>query len=337
MALRTITTIMVVVALVFAFFISAIRIFGVQVFGVLTGSMEPTYPTGSLIYVSDVDTNDLRVNDVITFSLSPGVIATHRIVEVVPDENNPSQVSFRTKGDANNVVDQSLVSPRNVIGKVVFSVPQLGYIASYIQSPPGIYVAIAVSTLMIAFALIPDSVTSEKKGPNGEPLPEESFTESINKLAIKLMGKPLLKQKAPQGQAAYPGGGYAPQQYPQGYQQPMQQGYQQPQYQQQYPRQMQYQQPQQYPQQYQQPVQQGYQQPQYQQPQGYAQPQYQQPQQYPQQYQQQGYQQPQYQQQPRQGYQQPQYQQPQPYPQQGYQQPQQGYVRQSRQNRYQGQ
>jgi len=354
MALRTLTTIMVIVAMVFAFFISAIRIFGVQVFGVLTGSMEPTYPTGSLIYVADVEAEDLRVNDVITFSLSPNVIATHRIVEVVPDENNPSIVRFRTKGDANTSVDASLVSANNIIGRVVFSVPQLGYVANYIQSPPGIYVAIAVSALMIVFVFITDSVTNDKKDANGQPTQESSsFAKSVNQLSIKLLGKPLMKEKQPDAPQ-----GYQPQQpYPQqGYQQ---QGYQQqpyqPQYQQQY--QQQYQPPQQYqqyqqypPQQY---PQQGYQQqPQQYQQQGYGQqPQYQQ--QYQQQrqprqaaYQQQGYgQQPQYQQQ----YQQPQqgyghYQQQaapgygQQYPQQGYaQQPQQGYVRQSRQNRYQGQ
>ena len=161
--LKTLSTALVIAAMLFAFLIAGIRIFGVQVYGVLTGSMEPTHPTGSLIYVRRVDTSDLRVNDVITFSISPNVIATHRIVEVVPDETNPSVVRYRTKGDANNEVDASLVSASNVIGKVMFSIPQLGYIANYIQQPPGIYVAILVCGLMIAFVFYTDSLEGKRK------------------------------------------------------------------------------------------------------------------------------------------------------------------------------
>ena len=161
--LKTLSTGLVIVAMIFAFLIAGIRIFGVQVYGVLTGSMEPTHPTGSLIYVKRTDASDLRVNDVITFSISPNVIATHRIVEIVPDENNPSIVRYRTKGDANKDVDASLVSASNIIGKVVFSVPQLGYVANFIQQPPGIYVAILVCGLMIAFVFYTDSLENKQK------------------------------------------------------------------------------------------------------------------------------------------------------------------------------
>lgn len=161
--LKKLSTGLVVLAMVFAFLIAGIRIFGVQVYGVLTGSMEPSYPTGSLIYVKRVDADDLRVNDVITFSLSSNVIVTHRIVEIVADESNPSVVSYRTKGDANNDADASLVSASNIIGRVIFSVPRLGYLANYIQEPPGIYVAIFVCGLMIAFVFYTDSLESKQK------------------------------------------------------------------------------------------------------------------------------------------------------------------------------
>ena len=149
--------------MIFAFLIAGIRIFGVQVYGVLTGSMEPSYPTGSLIYVKRVDASDLRVNDVITFSISPNVIATHRIVEIVPDESNPAILRYRTKGDANKDVDASLVSANNIIGKAMFAIPKLGYLASFIQQPPGIYVAILVCGLMIAFVFYTDSLDSKQK------------------------------------------------------------------------------------------------------------------------------------------------------------------------------
>ena|GEM_PF-187782 len=211
--LKNLSTGLVVVAVVFAFLIAGIRIFGIQVYGVLTGSMEPTYPTGSLIYVKAVDASKLRVNDVITFSISPNVIATHRIVEIVPDETYPTIVRYRTKGDANRDVDASLVSANNIIGKALFAIPQLGYLASYIQQPPGIYVAILVCGLMIAFVFYTDSLENKQKN-------EQSVQDSdkahfglvtlINRFSRKILGKPLIKEKTPADSSFRQG--YIPQQ-----------------------------------------------------------------------------------------------------------------------------
>jgi len=242
--LKNLSTGMVLAAVAIAFLIAGVRIFGLQVFGVLTGSMEPAYPTGSLIYVQKTNPNELRVNDVIIFSLSPNVIATHRIVELVPDENNPSVVRFRTKGDANNDVDASLVSAGNIIGKALFAIPQMGYLASYIQQPPGLYVAILVCALMIAFVFYTDSL--ENKSRQNSTAKQTDWAALINGLSMKVLHKPLIQPKKkqepvyPQGHAqlqqpVYPQG-YAPAQqplYPQGYAQPQQplypQGYAQPQ------------------------------------------------------------------------------------------------------------
>ena len=198
--LKGLSTALVVAAMVFAFLIAGIRIFGVQVYGVLTGSMEPSYPTGSLIYVKPVDAADLRVNDVITFSISPGVIATHRIVEVVWDEQRPGLLSYRTKGDANKDVDASLVSANNIIGKAMFAIPQLGYVANYIQQAPGIYIAILVCGLMIAFVFYTDSLDDKQKkqAPQlKEDKPGFDLAAAINQLSQKLLGKDIIKQQAP--------------------------------------------------------------------------------------------------------------------------------------------
>ena len=152
--LRSLTTALVCAAVIFAFLISGIRLLGFEVYGVLTGSMVPAYPIGSLIYVQDVDPNELELRDVITFS-SGKTIVTHRIVEIVRDDNNPYQLKFRTKGDANDVADGSLVAPQNIIGTPVFSIPYLGYALSYIQSPPGMYVAIAVGAFVVLLLFLP--------------------------------------------------------------------------------------------------------------------------------------------------------------------------------------
>ena len=330
--LRTITTALVIVAIIFAFLISGLRLFGFQVYGVLSGSMEPSYPVGSLVYVKAVDPEDLKIRDVITYSVSPKTVVTHRIVEIVPDDNNPYIKRFRTKGDANNDVDAALVGAADIIGRVSFCIPHLGNVASYIQQPPGIYVAIVLGIVLVGLVVITDSATEEKNKEQNGNQQQNKDKANINipwlsALLVKLgIQKP--KNNAPSAQSANRQGyvpgqaqpvnrqGYVPGQAQPARQQYPQQGYQYPQ--QQYP-----QQGWQYPQQ--QNPQQGYQYPQQQYPQqGYQYPQ--------QQYPQQGYQYPQ-QQYPQQGYQYPQQQYPQQgqvqYPRQQY--PQQGYAPQSSQ------
>ena len=150
------TSILVGIVVIIAILLVGVRLIGLNVYTVLSGSMEPTYHTGSLIYVKKVDYTELKTNDVITFMLDENTIATHRIVEVVPDENDSTVLRYRTKGDANDAVDGSLVHYKNVIGSPVFSIPKLGYLANYIQQPPGMYVAISAGAILMMLVFIPD-------------------------------------------------------------------------------------------------------------------------------------------------------------------------------------
>ena len=158
-----VTTILVGIVLVFALLLVGARLIGFNVFTVLSGSMEPTYHTGSLIYVKDVDYTELEAGDVITFMLSEDMVATHRIVGVVPDEEDPSVLRYRTKGDANEAEDATLVHYKNVIGTPVFTIPYLGYVTSYIQSPPGSYVAVAVASFVLLLAFLPDIFSDDEE------------------------------------------------------------------------------------------------------------------------------------------------------------------------------
>ncbi len=161
--MRLSTSFLVLVAMLVAFLMGGARLFGVEVYAVLSGSMEPEYPTGSLIYVKDVPLEELGVNDVITFRMGGNTTATHRIVEIVPDESNPERVRFRTKGDANDIVDATLVEYESVIGTPIFSVPYLGYLAVFIQTPPGLYITIAVSIVLILLVTLLDLFTEGEK------------------------------------------------------------------------------------------------------------------------------------------------------------------------------
>lgn len=156
------TTILVAAVVIIAILLVGVRLIGLNVYTVLSGSMEPTYHTGSLIYVKKVDYTKLEAGDVITFMLDEDTIATHRIVEVVPDENDATVLRYRTKGDANDAVDGSLVHYKNVIGSPVFSIPQLGYLANYIQKPPGMYVAISAGAILMLLVFLPDLFEKEE-------------------------------------------------------------------------------------------------------------------------------------------------------------------------------
>ena len=160
---KCITSVLVALVVIVALLLVGARLIGLQVFTVLSGSMEPAYHVGSLIYVKDVDPFELESGDVITFMLDENTVATHRIVEVVPDEEDDSVVRFRTKGDANENVDGSLVHYKNVIGSPVFTIPQLGYVVSYIQNPPGTYVAISAGAILLLLVFLPDLFDGDKK------------------------------------------------------------------------------------------------------------------------------------------------------------------------------
>lgn len=150
------TTILVTIIVILAILLVGVRVVGLTPYIVLSGSMEPTYHVGSLIYVKKVDPSTVETQMPITFMMDKDTVATHRVVEVVPDDTDPSVVRFRTKGDANDAVDGALVHYRNVIGTPVFSVPYLGYVSNYITNPPGMYIAFAVLGVIILLMFAPD-------------------------------------------------------------------------------------------------------------------------------------------------------------------------------------
>ncbi len=161
---NVISSILVALVVLLALLLVGARLFGLQVYTVLSGSMEPTYHTGSLIYVKKVDPYTIRDGQVITFMLDENTIATHRVVGVVPDEEDSTVVRFRTKGDANETEDGGLVHYKNVIGTPVFTIPYLGFVANYIQHPPGMYVAISAGAVLLMLTFLPDIFAPDSKG-----------------------------------------------------------------------------------------------------------------------------------------------------------------------------
>ena len=155
---NVVTWSLVTVAVIFAVLLVGVRLFGIQVFSVVSGSMEPNIPVGSLIYVQKVDPAEVQPGDVITYVLSNNMPSTHRVVRVDAENQH-----FYTKGDANEAEDGAPVHFNNLIGKPVFTIPKLGYVAHYIQHPPGMYVAIAAGALILLLVFLPDLFADEEK------------------------------------------------------------------------------------------------------------------------------------------------------------------------------
>ena len=147
-----ISTLIVAAIVILAILLAGVRLVGLTPYVVLSGSMEPTYHVGSLIYVQKVDYTEIEVGDPITFVLDENLtVATHRVIDIDPDGEH-----FYTQGDANDAPDGSPVYYKNLIGRPVFTIPYLGYFSDWISNPPGLYVGITAGAVFLILLFLPD-------------------------------------------------------------------------------------------------------------------------------------------------------------------------------------
>ena len=163
---KTLSYLFLGIVVLLAILLVGVRLVGLTPYTVLSGSMEPTYHVGSVIYVAKTDPVNLQEGDPVTYRLSGGTIVTHRIYEVLGE--GTSDLSFRTKGDANEDPDSPPLPASAVIGKPLFSVPYLGFVSEFVRQPKGLIVlgGICVAVLILSFAV--DALLTEKKAPPGE-------------------------------------------------------------------------------------------------------------------------------------------------------------------------
>lgn len=120
---------------------------------VLTGSMLPEIKIKDVVITKKVDANKLQANDVITFissdvRLSAGINVTHRIQEKIYNEET-GKYSFVTKGDNNNTRDAALAEEDNILGKVIFKIPKLGYLQDILAAKGGWVIVVIIPCLAI--------------------------------------------------------------------------------------------------------------------------------------------------------------------------------------------
>ena len=156
--------ILLVVLAVLAGILIIPKVMGYEEMAVLTGSMEPNYPVGSLIFVKEENPENLQVGDVITYRLSGDTVVTHRVVEINKDEQ-----SVITKGDANESNDGSPVPYSKIVGEAKGKIPYLGYISLNIKTPKGILVTCGLIIVIILLTFIPDIFSDEEEEETKKP------------------------------------------------------------------------------------------------------------------------------------------------------------------------
>lgn len=150
------------IILIFGCLLFLPRFFGIQPMAVLSGSMEPTYHVGSLLFIKEAKAEDIQVEDPITFYLAGGdTVVTHRVMEV-----NAKEKTFLTKGDANADLDSGAVSFQDLIGKPILHLPMLGYVAMFVDSTQGKIVSISVIVILILLMFLSDLIFKDKKTKN---------------------------------------------------------------------------------------------------------------------------------------------------------------------------
>lgn len=148
-------TIIAIVAIALITILFVPRVFNNTPYSILSGSMEPTIQTGSLTYVKNVPVETIQENDIIGFHLSDGTVTVHRVVEI-----NKEEKICTTKGDANDNQDFAPISFDQIIGKVTYSIPYLGYFLLWTKSKSVLAVIAVVITMFIVTPIL--NVTLKK-------------------------------------------------------------------------------------------------------------------------------------------------------------------------------
>ena len=124
------------------------RAAGMRVYAVLSSSMEPVLPVGSMIYVMPCKLpEEILERDIIAYEAGDGLVV-HRVIHA--DGKNGQ---YETKGDFNKTVDETPVSFENIIGKVEFHIPFTGFLLMYVQKGPVRYLLLVSGSILVALAL----------------------------------------------------------------------------------------------------------------------------------------------------------------------------------------
>jgi len=122
-------TIVAIFALIMVFF--SYGFLGVEPKVIYSGSMQPILLVGDIAIIDNVDMSQIQIGDIIQIAKEGNITIIHRVIDKYEDEKG--NLFFKTKGDANEDPDPNPVFYKNVLGKLVFTIPKLGWIQIYVN------------------------------------------------------------------------------------------------------------------------------------------------------------------------------------------------------------
>lgn len=132
---------------------------GIRPYVVQTESMTPAIPSGSVCFVNQqTDYDRIAVGDVIAFRVGRSTIFLHRAVAI-------DEYGITTKGDANNIPDNALVTRENFIGKEIFFIPEIGDKIGELRTEKGMLIFIVLIIVIIAGGFLLDRDKPKQKKP----------------------------------------------------------------------------------------------------------------------------------------------------------------------------
>lgn len=154
-------------------------IFGYRIFSVATGSMIPEYNVNDVLAIKEINTDELKVGDDITYLGNKldvnGRIVTHRIIEI--KEENGEKI-YITKG-INNIAEDPSINDSQIYGKVVGKIPVITEINHIVKNQYGFFFLIFVPLVAVIFLEIADTITEMKRDKKDKEAEENGEKEEI--------------------------------------------------------------------------------------------------------------------------------------------------------------
>lgn len=185
---NVILTLLLIAAAVLVIAFAGVRLAGLTPFAVLSGSMEPKYPVGSLIYVKNAEPASVQVGDAITFRQPSGMLVTHEVYQIDVQEQLFYTQGIANKNGAGEIMhDAAPTSWATLVGVPIACIPYLGYVNAYITQPPGLYIMVSLVGVVLAVSIVFELVntSAEERAQKREAQPAKASTQKREEYAAQ--------------------------------------------------------------------------------------------------------------------------------------------------------
>lgn len=157
---RILSAVILILVILICLPLSVPKIFGFEPYAIISGSMEPEIPVGSVVYAKQVTPELVAQGDIIVFygGVNQNTVVTHRVME-----NNPADGEFITKGDANDKEDVNPVPYKNLIGEVTLHLPVLGRLQPLVAGGSGKIILVAAIFIALLLNIIGNFIGNNSK------------------------------------------------------------------------------------------------------------------------------------------------------------------------------